>query len=180
MISDADRRPLILTAKLDETAQTSFDALRQRYFPAHRNLVPAHLSLFQQLPGRNLQQVRADLEEVCSEFAPFAARVDGLRFLGKGVAYTLDSPELRALHRQLSRGWEPFLEAQDLQGLSAHITVQNKVSPHDARRLYEYLDANFAPTVAVVEGVSLWRYLGGPWETVQDFLFSDRYGGPPA
>lgn len=171
MTSDTYGRTLILTAKLDERAQSGFDALRERYFPTHRNLVPAHLSLFQQLPGRYLDRLRTDLEDICSASAPFAARVDGLRFLGKGVAYKLNSPELQELHRELQRRWEPFLGDQDLRGLSAHITVQNKADPHRARRLYEHLDANFAPSQIMIEGVSLWRYLEGPWEAVQDFLF---------
>lgn len=171
IVSAAGVRPLILTAKLDGKSQAAFEALRERYFPPQRNVIPAHLSLFNQLPGEQLERVRDDLREICAEVAVFAARVDGLRFLGKGVAYTLSSAELESFHCRLASRWEPWLWPQDRQGLSAHITVQNKVTPQSARRLYNHLQSTSGPAEATIEGVSLWRYLGGPWKPIQEFHF---------
>jgi len=87
------------------------------------------------------------------------------------VAYELSSPELLALRRELVRSWEPWLGAQDRQGFKPHITVQNKVSPERARALQKELQASFTPFEIRGVGLSLWRYLGGPWEPVDTYLF---------
>ena len=42
---------LILTLIIDGEAQNFFNILRQRYFPAERNYLDAHLTLFHNLPG---------------------------------------------------------------------------------------------------------------------------------
>lgn len=162
-------RPLILTAKLDPVSQAAFDSLRELHFPPERNMIPAHLSLFNQLPGRLLQTLRNDLREECSAKAPIPASVTGLRLLGKGVAYTLESPDLQSLHDNLSRRWKPCLAAQDRSRLSPHVTVQNKVSPATASTLHTHLAATFEPSPVNIEGLSLWRYLGGPWKHLEDF-----------
>lgn len=173
-VSEAPQ-PLILTATLDDASQAGFDALRERYFPPERNMIPAHLSLFNQLPGERLEDIGEDLARTAAEQSRIPARVEGLRFLGKGVAYTLHAPGLVGLRHGLARGWEPWLGPQDRRKLSPHVTVQNKVDPQAARELHDYLRATFEPREATIEGVTLWRYLGGPWELVQEF----RFRGPP-
>lgn len=166
-----DTHPLILTAKFDEASQAVFDGLRERYFPPERNVIPAHLSLFNQLPGEMTGNILTTLAEACAGQTRIPAQVDGLRFLGKGVAYTVHAPDLGRLRSGLARSWEPWLGPQDRQKLSPHVTVQNKADPLSARTLYNHLASTFAPMEAVVEGVSLWRYLGGPWEPVREFDF---------
>lgn len=52
-----------------------------------------------------------------------------------------------------------------------HVTVQNKVSPQKARALRERLEQTFTPFEVRGEGLLLWRYLGGPWELVGEYLF---------
>lgn len=169
-----DDRPLILTAKLDYASQASFYELRQRYFPSGRNMIPAHLSLFNRLPGDVLGPIISDLEESSSGRNDIPAVVSGLRFLGKGVAYTLDAPGLAALRAELAERWEQLLGPQDLQGISPHVTIQNKVDPATAKSLYRHLSSTFTPTRVTVEGVSLWRYLGGPWVHLRDFRFLEN------
>lgn len=170
---DLNAAPLILTARLDDVSQAALDALRERYFLPERNMIPAHVSLFNQLPGDRLDAVRRDLALLAAEHRRMPARLDGLRFLGKGVAYTLHAPGLVELRRELARSWEPWLGTQDLQKLSPHVTIQNKAAPDTARELYERLSAAFEPRGAVVEGLALWRYLGGPWEALNDFRFAE-------
>jgi len=165
------KSPLILTARFDESSQSTFDALRERHFPPDRNMIPAHLSLFNRLPGEMEESIIQDLGEVCAEWGRMPCKVDGLRFLGRGVAYTVDAPALRELRAELAQRWEPWLSRQDRQRLSPHVTIQNKVEPERARALYDELNASFMPADAAIEGVMLWRYLGGPWEPVQYFLF---------
>lgn len=158
--------PLILTLRLDDGSQETFERLRRAHFPPERNVVPAHLSLFQRLPGSRTGEILEDLDEVGDIYEPTVLTATGLRFLGRGVAYTFESPELESLRSELARRWEPWLERQDRQGLRAHVTVQNKASGERARALYERLAADFEPFEVRGEGLLLWRYLGGPWERV--------------
>ncbi len=91
--------------------------------------------------------------------------------LGRGVAIKVDSPELIDLHAQLSKLWNVWLTAQDRQKLQPHITVQNKVAPEEARRLYENLSADWQPRIGRAKGLQLWHYLGGAWKLEKEFLF---------
>ncbi len=76
-----------------------------------------------------------------------------------------------ALRRELAGRWEPWLGPQDRQGFKPHVTVQNKVSPTLARDLHERLQASFSPFEVGGTGLSLWRYLGGPWEPIGTYPF---------
>ena len=165
-------RPLILTLKMDDASQALFNRLRERYFPKERNFIPAHVSLFNQLPGDRLESIVGDIEGVCRDYSPLALRVERLLFLGKGVAYRLEASELETVRETLAEKWRPWLSNQDLQGLRPHVTVQNKVSPEKARTLYGRLEETFSTFEVQGEGVLLWRYLGGPWEPVGEYLFS--------
>jgi len=170
-------QPLILTLHMDERSQEHFDRLRELHFPPERNYLSAHLTLFHKLPGEREAEISAELREVCSEHEPLALATTGLRFLGRGVAYELSSPEILALRRELARNWEPWLSAQDRQGFKPHITVQNKVSPEKARVLHQELQTAFSPLEVRGEGLSLWRYLGGPWEPAHTYSFGAAPGG---
>jgi 2'-5' RNA ligase len=175
MSTDRQPEPLILTLEMDDASQERFDRLREAHFPPERNFLRAHLTLFHKLPGEQEPNLVADLREVCRETEPIALRAMGLRFLGKGVAFDLHSPELETLRRELAARWFPWLAPQDRQRIKPHVTVQNKVSPGRARALHGELSAGFSPFEVWGEGLSLWRYLGGPWEPVGSFPFS---GGP--
>lgn len=167
-------QPLILTLKMDERSQEYFDSLRERHFPRERNYLSAHLTLFHKLPGEHGVAVSADLQELCQHQPPFTLKVTGLRSLGRGVAYELTSPELMALRLALVERWGPRLGAQDRQGFKPHVTVQNKVSPERARTLYAQLQKGFSPFEVGGAGLSLWRYLDGPWELVGTYPFVER------
>ena len=159
--------PLIVTAVLDPGAQQHFDDLRRRHFPPERNHLAAHVTLFHALPGQEEAAVRADLADVVD--GAYDVEVTGVRFLGRGVAFELRSPDLQQVRGELARRWGPWLTPQDRQGLRPHVTVQNKVAPDVARRLHGELAASFTPYVVRVEGLALWRYLGGPWEPAARF-----------
>ena len=163
--------PLILTLTLDDAAQTYFDALRRQHFPPAINYLAAHLTLFHHLPGAGLAVISAQLEALSRAQRPLPLPVTGLRSLGRGVAFTLENDELRALHRQLQTTFAPHLTAQDQQPLQPHVTIQNKVDPAVARQLLQELKADFAPFGAVGTGLHLWAYRGGPWENVARFPF---------
>ncbi|RBY77076.1 2'-5' RNA ligase family protein [Blastococcus sp. TF02-09] len=163
--------PLIVTLLLEDAAQQRFDRLREQHFPAERNFLSAHVTLFHALPGEQLDAVRADLARAADRPA-FDVAVTGVRFLGRGVAYSLASPELAALRAGLAAAWQPWLTPQDRQKHAPHVTVQNKVAPAAARALHEGLLADFAPSDVRARGLGLWRYLGGPWAPVDEFAFA--------
>jgi len=162
--------PLIVTLLLEEAAQQRFDRLREQHFPAERNYLAAHVTLFHALPGEELDAVRADLADAADRPA-FDVAVTGVRFLGRGVAYSLASSEVAALRSGLVSAWQPWLTPQDQQKHAPHVTVQNKVAPTTARGLHERLLAEFEPYAVRARGLGLWRYLGGPWEPVEEYPF---------
>lgn len=171
-MQSADDAPLILTLALDTEAFERFDGLRRQHFPPERNVIPAHLTLFHHLPGAELAGIVGALRRTAAERAPIALRVTGLRSLGRGVAFTLESPELGALRRDLAALWAAWLGPQDRQGFRPHVTVQNKVSGEEAAALLARLQAGFSPFEATGTGLLLWHYRGGPWERAGAFPFA--------
>ena len=163
---------LILTLALDEASQDWFQDLRTRWFPPERNIVPAHLTLFHNLPGAELDSIAATLRTACAGTAPTSLAVQGPWSLGRGVAYRLHSPDLAAFRARLVGAFEPWLTAQDRAGFRPHVTVQNKADPAEAKALLEQLQHGFEPFEVVGQGVQLWRYLGGPWEAVERLPFA--------
>ena len=159
-----DFRPLILTARPDAATLARFEALRRAHFPPALNRVPAHISLFHQLPGSELAAVVERLRLTAREHPAPRVEASGLRSLGRGVAITLRSPALAALHADLAAAWEPLLIPQDRARVAGHVTVQNKVTPAEARATLAALTASFAPFEFRVVAIDVWRYLDGPWE----------------
>ncbi len=160
-----DRAPLILTLELAQPAQDLFQSLRNRHFPPERNLVPAHVSLFHALPGAETPAILRRLRTVTATRP--TVRVQAPFPLGRGVGVRLDSPALSALRAGLARDWSPWLTPQDRQGYRPHVTVQNKVTPEQARATLERLAAGFVPFTTEGAALRLWRYLGGPWEALE-------------
>ena len=160
----------ILTLRLDASSQAHFDTLRQHYFPPERNHIAAHLTLFHTLPDS--AEVDTVLADAAQQQAPFRMIVSGVRSLGKGVAYRIQSAELTALHARLQRAFESELSPQDRQRFQPHIVVQNKVTPAAARALLAQLEATFASREIEAHGLDLWHYLGGPWQHASTFAFT--------
>jgi hypothetical protein len=156
--------PLIVTAALDPVAARVFDDLRKRHFPADRNVVPAHLTLFHQLPGTHQAAWMADIEAERPAAGPIPFATGALRFLGRGVAIDIACPPLEALRKGLAARWSDVLTPQDRQTFRPHVTIQNKVAAATARALFESLATNFMPVRGAVIGLDLWWYRGGPWE----------------
>lgn len=162
--------PLILTLHLDKASFHFFDHLRQRYFPPERNFLKAHLTLFHHLP--HTAEIIAQLAACAKETTgPLQLHVTGLMKLGGGVAYRIESTELTQLHRKLQQLWQPLLTAQDRQPLRPHVTVQNKVPPAEALKLYDELVADFKPFAVFGQGLCLWEYQNGPWQWLATYDF---------
>ncbi|MCA8830901.1 2'-5' RNA ligase family protein [Hymenobacter pini] len=171
MTPSSEVAPLILTLTLEAEAHQHFTRLRQQYFPPERNYLEAHVTLFHHLPGLEQAAVLAQLRQVAATTPPLELLVSGVRFLGRGVAYTLESSALQHLHRQLQHDWANWLTPQDRQPLRPHITVQNKVAPEAARAVHAQLQATFAPATVQGTGFTLWTYCGGPWQEIQQIPF---------
>ncbi len=161
--------PLILTLHLDAATFGVLDTLRQTHFPPSRNLVPAHITLFHDLPSD--EDIAGELAAVCSETADFAVSFPKVRFLGRGVAVEVASPELVRVRARLADVWGRWLTPQDRQPYRPHVTVQNKVTAAEARTLYANLSATWSPFDGRGTGLQLWHYRGGPWESAGDFAF---------
>ena len=159
----------ILTLALDPEAAQRFEALRREHYPPALNRIPAHVSLFHQLPGED--STRLQLRAAAASVEPFAVEVTGLRSLGRGVAFTLTSPALISLHRQLASAFEEHLIPQDRQRFQPHVVVQNKVDGALARTTLEQLRTSFVPWNATATGLLWWEYLGGPWKLLEYFDF---------
>lgn len=164
--------PFVLTLEMDGESFARFEALRRRHYPPERNQVPAHLTLFHQLPGERGREIKALLKAAAAGQARFALRAAAVKSLGTGVAYFLESPQLAALRGRLAEEWWPWLEAQDRGPFRPHVTVQNKVAAKDADRLQRTLAAGFRAFDVGALGLHLWRYRGGPWDSVALFRFA--------
>ena len=158
----------ILTARIDEKSQAFFDEMRSRYFPAERNLLRAHLTLFHKLP--HTSETKQVLSEIIQK--PIRATVGSLKNIGNGVAYFIESPELIQVHRNLRQQFLHYLSLQDQQGIRPHITIQNKVKPEVARALLKTLQRDFEPFNITIHGLDFWHYLNGPWEHDHYFPFN--------
>jgi 2'-5' RNA ligase len=162
--------PIIVTALLGASDFAWADSLRRAHFPPGRNLVPAHLTLFHHLPPSVEHELCEQLKTETRGPAP-AAQLTGLRHLGEGVAYRIDSPKLEAIRERLAEHFAGLLIPQDQALWRPHITVQNKVAPKVAKALLTELEATFVPRPLKIAGLASWRYRGGPWEPLSEHRF---------
>jgi len=114
----------IVTLKMDANSEVHFDRLRRQHYPPHLNRIAAHLTLFHALPDGD--DVRSVLAEAVRQAEPFATTVKDVMSLGRGVAYTIESYSLMALHANLAKAFQPYLIQQDRQGFRPHVVVQNR------------------------------------------------------
>jgi hypothetical protein len=161
---------LIVTAELAPADFAWLDRLRRAHFPAARNQLSAHLTMFHALPPSVEGEVRATLSRFASERPP-SASIEGLMNLGGGVAFRVASQDLDRIRLELVQDFHGLLSAQDGGGWRPHVTIQNKVPPKDARALLERLESDFRPSPLAISGLGLHRYLGGPWEQLAIYPF---------
>ena len=171
-MNEPTQHPLVVTLALDEKSQRYFDQLRETYFPKERNWLRAHLTLFHQLPGEEIGAISQTLDKVSQQNEPPTLQVTQVKSIGRGVAFVLKNEPLMKIHRHLLNEWEAWLTPQDQQKLWPHITIQNKVTAEKAQQTLQQIAPSFEPFTAKGTGLSLWKYLGGPWEFVQTFPFA--------
>lgn len=165
--------PIVVTATMGAGDLAWADGLRRAHFPPERNLLKAHITLFHHLPPARLPELSRRLAEECRA-APPRARLAAVRFLGRGVAYDVDSPALLAIRERIADAFAADLVPQDQQRPRLHITIQNKVDPAVARALHAELSADFRPRPLAIAGLAVFFYRGGPWEPAGCWQFRGK------
>lgn len=164
--------PIIVTALLAPADFAWFEALRRAHYPAERNLVPAHLTLFQHLPPGGGDELDRRLRAEARGSSPPEGRVAGLLKFERGVALRVESPALEDIRARIADVFAPMLIPQDRAPWRPHVTIQNKVEPQVAAELYSTLAEGFAARAVSFTGLASWRYRGGPWEPIARYAFS--------
>ena len=162
--------PLIVTATFGPGDDGWLQHLRRTHFPPERNQVPAHLTLFHQLPPGLEAELSARLAEATAAPPP-PAMVAGIVDLGQGTALRVESEALEDIRETLADAFHGLLMPQDQASWRPHVTIQNKVEPRVARALQQQLRATFKPRPLAIRALTSWRYLGGPWEKLKDHPF---------
>jgi len=169
---DPARAPLLITLALDPAAMAALEELRRTWFPPAFNQVPAHVSLFHLLPPAQLDEIAALLRDRCAGTTAFRIAFGAPRGTGNGVLLPITAPPLLALRADLAAAWQRDLTQQDQQGYRPHATVQNKVDAARVRATLAALRDTELPRGAQAVGLTLWRYLNGPWAHVETFAFA--------
>ena len=163
-------RALIVTAELAPPDFAWLNDLRRRHYPVERNQLPAHLTMFHAVPPSAESELRQILR-VMAEGSPPRAWIAGVMNLGGGAALRVASDELERIREEIAQRLRGLLTAQDSAGWSAHVTIQNKVPPREAKVLIQVLGNQFEGKPVRISGLGLHRYLDGPWETLRTFSF---------
>ncbi len=162
--------PIIVTALFAPGDDGWLQQLRRDHYPPERNQVPAHLTLFHQLPPSCEAEFNHRIADIVRAPPP-RATVAGVMDLGGGTALRVESGDLEAMRGELADALHGLLTPQDQAGWRGHVTIQNKVEPRAARRLQAELRAAFRPRPLAIPALATWRYLDGPWERIRSFPF---------
>lgn len=146
------------------------EGLRRANYPAERNQVPVHLTLFRHLPP-SLQRELGVRLAAATATSPPVAQIAGVMDLGGGTAFRVESEALEDIRGELADAFHGMLTPQDMTPWHPHITVQNKVEPRDARRLQGELRARIFPKPLAIKALASWRYCGGPWQELKTHAF---------
>jgi hypothetical protein len=165
-----DAAALIVTAELGKADFAWLDTLRRRHYPPERNRVPAHLTLFRTLPPSAEAEVRRSLRRQAEAAAPLA-EISGVMDLDSGVALRVSSHELDKIRGELAEEFHGLLTAQDIGLWTAHVTIQNKAEPREARALLRHMRSRFEPRPLEIAGLQLIRYVEGEWEPLGAWRF---------
>lgn len=169
--------PFIVTAELPPEILSWADGLRQQHFPPERNWLKAHVTLFHAFAPSLREELRGVLAAMAGEFAPPAARLDGLMNLGRGTAIAITSPALLAIREHIAAHFHGALTAQDAHEPRLHITIQNKVLPDAARALQRMLADAVPARQFRFPGLGLKLYCNPHWEPQGVWRFRGKEGG---
>lgn len=163
--------PLLVTADLPPDILRWADGMRRAHFPPERNRLVAHVTLFHALPPSVDGELRGLLGELAAGSPPPAARITGLMKLGRGTALAIDSPGMAEHHARIQQRMHGLMTPQDAQPLRLHITIQNKVSPQEAKALQDELGPVLDHRTFRFRGFGLFAYEDGLWRSLGTYPF---------
>lgn len=172
VIMTTDAAPIIVAAMFGKDDFVFLDRMRRQFYPSDRNIIAAHLTLFHHLPPSTSEELKYRLNAETHGVKAPRARLNRLMSLGRGVAFGIESPDLENIRDRLAEGFSGLLMPQDQQAWRPHVTIQNKVSPFEAKTLIESLSADFKPRSLKIAGLASYYYRGGPWELLSSHKFS--------
>lgn len=150
------------------------NGLRLKHYPAEKNQLPAHITLFHHLPPQAVDEIVELVRGVAADHAcPPCTLIEVMQF-EEGVAYRMNSPQLLEMRRFFAESLHGLLVQQDQQIPRFHITVQNKVDPKESYKLFRELSASFEPRPFEITGISLFYYMDGPWEKIGTWRFRGK------
>lgn len=145
----------VVTARLDPASFASLDEFRKKYFPPERNFLSAHVTLFHQAPPEILSAVPPSF--------PLMIEFQESFFMGHGFGIRTKCDELSRWKKNcLNHPWE--FTSQDRNNSRLHVTIQNKVSPEQAREDFRNFSGTWKPFAGSISGIDVWIYRNGPWE----------------
>lgn len=171
-----DHAPFLVTLGMDPASFGRLDTLRNRYYPPHRNIVPAHVSLFHKLPADEQAAIGGTLAHAAAKLPPIPLHFGRLEKLGGGLAVAVSAPGLARLHAWFNRRFAVWLTPQDRQPFWPHVTLMNKAPRANVARAFAELSASWEPWNGVGESLLLWRYRDGPWELASEYRFRGESG----
>lgn len=161
---------IVVTATFGDGDNGWLQELRRTHYPPERNRVPAHLTLFRQLPPSAEDELATRLARMAAAPPP-RATIGGVMDLDEGTALRVESAALEALRDELAEALRGLLTPQDLAPWTPHVTIQNRVARREARGLQAQLRATFRPRPLAIRGLAAWRYLDGPWASIREWPF---------
>ncbi|HPB21498.1 MAG TPA: 2'-5' RNA ligase family protein [Novosphingobium sp.] len=169
--------PFIVTAELPADVLAWSDALRRVHFPPERNWLKAHVTLFHAFAPSLREELLGVLGRFAAEFAPPAARIEGLMDLGGGTALAIRSPGMLAIRAAIADHFHGALTAQDQGTPRLHITIQNKVQRASAKALQAELGPQLSQRDFVFPGLGLHIYRRPHWEELRTWRLRGKEGG---
>lgn len=170
-MTGGDLAPLILTALLPKDLHSWATNLRDCHFPAERNFLEAHVTLFHALPPQYGSEIADHCKGLVARLGPVEAELTGVMPMGKGTALRLESEGMMALRDSIADHFHGLLTGQDQHSPRLHITIQNKVTIEQAKALQQELSGFVEARRFNFRGLGLFRYRGGPWEAVGEHVF---------
>jgi len=169
--------PFLVTLGFDASTFERLDRLRHHYFPPSRNLVPAHLCLFHQLPGHEAESIDETLLAVARSSPILPLRFPEVKRMGRGLMLPVEAPGLSAIRASLARSFDRWLTPQDRQPFRPHVTIMNKAERETVDAGFADLQPGWSGWTGLGDRLILWRYLGGPWEEVESYALTGEVIG---
>lgn len=164
---------LLVTAELPSDVLAWADALRRAHYPPGRMRLGAHVTLFHALPPSAEETVRRALGDLARSTPP-EARISGVMDLDEGTAFAVDSEAIVTIHAELGERFYGFVQQKDNHRLRPHITIQNKVTLDEARKLQRLLTASFTARAFRFRGFGLYKWRDELWQLEHVYAFRGR------